>query len=227
MNENIYEKGTQGLIIGIMTSWFFYVINSNKFNTIQKTILCITTPFLPLSLILAIIFYFSNKSNVFKNEQEKTIIKKSQKEEALKDLYNKGILSKEEFELKSDKLNKDNIEEIIKFSAEFKNLKKLFDSKILTEKEFTEKTELLKLKQIERAYRKENNNEENVNAAKPICEIQTNRGIIKIELLFDGASPAINNKVYQNDLPAIDGKYRLGFMHNLLVKNGKIVDIIA
>ena len=55
---------------------------------------------------------------------------------------------------------------------------------------------------------------------KPIGFFQTDKGEIKVELNFNGASPAMNNKVYQNDILAKDGKYKLGFMNYILINKG-------
>ena len=52
----------------------------------------------------------------------------------------------------------------------------------------------------------------------------TDKGKIKVELNFEGAFPAINNKVYQNDVPAKDGNYKLGFMSYLIIKDGIVYD---
>lgn len=60
---------------------------------------------------------------------------------------------------------------------------------------------------------------------KPIGEFETDKGKIKVELNFEGAIPALNNKVYQNDTPVQDGKYKLGFMNYLIIKNGIIIDM--
>lgn len=61
--------------------------------------------------------------------------------------------------------------------------------------------------------------------SKPIGLFKTDKGEIKIELNFVGAVPAMYNKVYQNDDIAKDGKYKLGFMNYIVVKNGIIVDL--
>lgn len=60
---------------------------------------------------------------------------------------------------------------------------------------------------------------------KPIGLFQTDKGEIKVELNFEGAIPAISNNVYQNDEVATDGKYKLGFMNYIVIKNGIIVDL--
>lgn len=60
---------------------------------------------------------------------------------------------------------------------------------------------------------------------KPIGFFRTNKGEIKVELNFEGAIPAINNNVFQNELPAKDGKYKLSFMNYIVIKGGSIVDL--
>lgn len=62
---------------------------------------------------------------------------------------------------------------------------------------------------------------------KPIVKYRTDHGEITIELNFENAIPAMNNKVYINDLPAEDGKYKLGFMDYIIVNNGIIVDLTS
>jgi hypothetical protein len=61
--------------------------------------------------------------------------------------------------------------------------------------------------------------------SKQIRTNQTDKGEIKIELTFGKVIPLTNNKVYQNDSPASDGKYKLDFMHYIIVKNGIIIDL--
>lgn len=58
---------------------------------------------------------------------------------------------------------------------------------------------------------------------EPTKIVYTDKGIIQIELEF--GIPSLNNKVFQNNLPAKDGKYKLGFMNNILVKDGIIVGL--
>ena len=62
---------------------------------------------------------------------------------------------------------------------------------------------------------------------KFIRSFKTNRGDVTIEVNFEGAMPAINNKVFQNDTFAQDGKYKFGFMDYIIVKNGVIVNFTA
>lgn len=70
-----------------------------------------------------------------------------------------------------------------------------------------------------------------INSAKTILKpsrmFPTDIAVITVELNFEEAIPAINNKVYINNEPAKDGKYKLGFMNFLIIKGGKIVNITA
>ena len=104
MNDNLYVKGIQGFFIGAIILWFFYIVQSERFNTLQKVIICITAPFLPLSLLIAIFFYLLNRSNIFKSKQTINNEKSVKNAIALKDLLDKGILSKEEYEEKNKQL---------------------------------------------------------------------------------------------------------------------------
>lgn len=62
---------------------------------------------------------------------------------------------------------------------------------------------------------------------RSIGVFKTNKGDIKVELHLAGGYPAINNKVFQDDKPAQDGKYKLGFMNYIIVKDGVIVNFTA
>lgn len=57
---------------------------------------------------------------------------------------------------------------------------------------------------------------------------KTSKGKIYIEQAIDPSNtytrnPSIDDLVFQNDNPAPDGKYRLGFMNHIMVKNGGII----
>lgn len=53
----------------------------------------------------------------------------------------------------------------------------------------------------------------------------TNKGLIKIGLLYENAAPCIGNLVSNDDMPVPDGKYRLGFMNYIIIKGGIITDL--
>lgn len=74
-----------------------------------------------------------------------------------------------------------------------------------------------------------NNTSQTKNSSKPkfIRSFKTNKGDVTIEVNFEGAMPSINNKVFQNDISAKDGKYKIGFMDYIIVKNGVIVNFTA
>jgi len=62
---------------------------------------------------------------------------------------------------------------------------------------------------------------------KPFGVFKTDKGDINVELNFKGAIPAMNNKVFKNDVLAKDGKYKLGFMNYIVIRNGIIVDFTS
>lgn len=65
------------------------------------------------------------------------------------------------------------------------------------------------------------------NNDKPIGLFQTDKGEIKVELNFEGAIPSMNNRVYQNNTLAKDGKYKLGFMNYIIIRGGTIIDMTS
>ncbi len=70
-----------------------------------------------------------------------------------------------------------------------------------------------------------NNYQQESKLNKPISDFKTDKGLIRVELNFKDDIPAMDNKVYQNGSPAKNGKYRLGFMDYIIVRNGLIVDL--
>jgi hypothetical protein len=72
------------------------------------------------------------------------------------------------------------------------------------------------------AFANENNR---TNYQRHLGFFQSDKGEITVELNYEGAAPKLNNKVFQNNVLAKDGKYKLGFMYCLLVKDGFIEDI--
>lgn len=77
--------------------------------------------------------------------------------------------------------------------------------------------------QSENDSKNHNNSREKTNPNKPIGVFNTDKGVIEVELNFNGAEPAINNRVFQNGKKAKNGKYKLGTMNYIVVKNGVIV----
>lgn len=58
----------------------------------------------------------------------------------------------------------------------------------------------------------------------PLGTFRTNKGEISVELNFTDAYPAINNRVYQGERIAENGKYKLGAMNYIVVHDGIIID---
>lgn len=143
-----------GAIVGLATASSIYIYNSNKFNSVQKTILLICVLFPPaqwigILIVLAYNNYIENNS-VEKVNQRKTEQKTNNlnsQVESLKDLKQKGILTDEEYLQKIEKLEAEKAKQDLKNSTEYKQLKDLFDLGVLTKVEFENK--INKLKNIE------------------------------------------------------------------------------
>ena len=60
---------------------------------------------------------------------------------------------------------------------------------------------------------------------RPLEKFKTDKGDIFVELLFENANPCLNNKVFQNNIPAENGKYKLGFMDYIIIKDGIVIDM--
>jgi uncharacterized membrane protein len=143
-----------GAIVGLVTASSIYIYNSNKFNSVQKTILLICILFPPaqwigILIVLAYNNYIENNS-VEKVNQRKTEQKTNNlnsQVESLKDLKEKGILSEEEYKSKVEKIEAEKAKQDLKNSTEYKQLKDLFDLGVLTKDEFENKVN--KLKNIE------------------------------------------------------------------------------
>lgn len=56
-----------------------------------------------------------------------------------------------------------------------------------------------------------------------LVKYDTDCGEIIVDQEFDRGSPEKNEMVFQNDLPARDGKYKMGFMWYIYVKDGRVV----
>jgi hypothetical protein len=140
-----------GAIVGLVTASSIYIYNSDKFNSIQRTILLICIIFPPAQWVGILIVLAYNKQ-IENNSVEKILEKKIEQKtntlksqvESLKDLKEKGILSEEEFKSKVEKIEAEKEEQNIKNSNEYKQLKSLLDSKILTKEEFESKVKLIK-----------------------------------------------------------------------------------
>ena len=135
-----------GVIIGLVTASSFYIYNSNKFNSTQKTILLICILFPPAQWlgILIVLAYNSYKVNnsvekVTERKVEEVKINLDNSISSLKDLRDKGILTDEEYKTKVEKIEAEKEEQILKSSSEYKQLKSLLDNGILTKEEFENK----------------------------------------------------------------------------------------
>lgn len=145
-----------GAIIGLVTASSFYIYNSNKFNSIQKTILliCILFPpaqWLGIIIVLAYNNYIENNSveKVTERKIEQKTNTLNSQAESLKDLKEKGILTEEEYSQKVNRIEQEKKEENLKNSQEYKQLKSLFDSGVLTKEEFESKIGIIKTKTSE------------------------------------------------------------------------------
>lgn len=140
-----------GAIIGLVTASSFYIYNSNKFNNTQKTILLVCILFPPAQW-LGILIVSAYNSYIENNSVEKVTERKVEQKantlnsqiKNLKDLKEKGILTEEEYNQKTNKIDSEKKEENLKNSQEYKQLKSLLDSRILTKEEFEDKLIVLK-----------------------------------------------------------------------------------
>ena len=135
-----------GLIVGLVTASSFYIYRSEKFSSVQKTILLICVIFPPaqwlgILIVLAYNNYIENNSveKVAERRNENKINTINSQVKSLKDLKEKGILTNEEYNQKVEKLEAEKAEHNLKNSTEYKQLKSLLDSGVLTKEEFESK----------------------------------------------------------------------------------------
>lgn len=140
-----------GAIVGLLTVSSIYVWQSESFTKTQKIILLVLIIFAPLQWLGILIFSIYNKIQLENSperiEEKKTENLKSKLDstiENLNDLNQKGILTDEEFQQKTAKLEAEKAEQDLKNSTEYKQLKSLLDNGILTKEEFENKINLLK-----------------------------------------------------------------------------------
>lgn len=145
-----------GIIVGLTFASTVFILKSDYFTKSQKIVLGILFIFPPAQWVLAIILGIWNKNNNvsigFKVDKTKNSIKD------LENFKNQGILTEEEFELKTSQLIVRKQTEFFEKSDEYKSLKKLRSENILTEQEFREKADLLKTKilnEVEKSESKE------------------------------------------------------------------------
>lgn len=70
-----------------------------------------------------------------------------------------------------------------------------------------------------------NRSKKTYSKAKFQKEFETDKGSVIVNLNFENAIPAMGNEVFQNKQAAKDGKYKLGFMNNIVVRYGLIIDL--
>lgn len=145
-----------GFIIGLLITSTLYIYNSNKFNSYQKGFLYFCILFPPLQWVSIVIILIFNKlklnSSVDGIATSKTKLKFKEYNiqlQNLKELENRGIITENEFNEKSNDIKKLRIESKLKLSPDFKKLKELFDSDILTEDEFNNKVQILRKNMIQ------------------------------------------------------------------------------
>ena len=139
-----------GVIVGLATASSFYIYKSEKFSSIQKTILLICVIFPPaqwlgILIVLAYNNYIENNSveKIAERRNENKINTLNSQVESLKDLKEKGILTEEEYKTKVKKIEAEKTEQNLKNSIEYKQLKGLFESGVLTKEEFESKIKRL------------------------------------------------------------------------------------
>ena len=142
-----------GIIVGLTIGTSLFVYNSDRFNKIQKTFLLICIVFPPLQWIsiLVILGYNSYKKETsFTVREAKSINKKSsgyeEKIESLKDLKQRGIVTEEEYNIKTEKLKNLKFDSQLKLSEDYKKLKSLYNEGILTNEEFERKLDIIRVK---------------------------------------------------------------------------------
>lgn len=141
-----------GIIVGLTIGTSLFVYNSDRFNKIQKTFLLICIVFPPLQWIsiLVILGYNSYKKETsFTVREAKSINKKSsgyeEKIESLKDLKQRGIVTEEEYNIKTEKLKNLKFDSQLKLSEDYKKLKSLYNEGILTNEEFERKLDIIRV----------------------------------------------------------------------------------
>ena len=139
-----------GAIVGLATASSFYIYKSEKFSSIQKTILLICVIFPPaqwlgILIVLAYNNFIENNSveKITEIKNENKINTLNSQVESLKDLKEKGILTSEEYNQKVEKLEAEKAEQDLKNSIEYSQLKSLLDSGVLTKEEFENKIEFI------------------------------------------------------------------------------------
>lgn len=184
-----------------------------------------------IGLLVGIVFVVSGYLKNRKTKQQKAIEKKSVSQQesfnvkinSLKQLKEKGILTDQEYESKTKKLEEDNLTKSLENYEEYKQLEALYEDGILTKEEFESKVEILKNKINTK---EETVTEEEEQFFEGLC-IFTNedldfgfkneQGQIIIEPIYEYAEN------FNNGLALVRTNSKFGFID----RNGKIViDII-
>lgn len=206
-NESSKKMGV-AVIVGLVLSSTLYIWNSESFNTTQKIILSILALFFPLQWAGIVICLIYNNYKKAQTKEYKTETKINATIDNLNSLKEKGILNEEEYQNKVNKLNIEKAEQDLKNSTEYKQLESLLNSGILTQDEFESK---IKLISSEINAKLEEKNKYQV--------YKTNQGVFKVERCIE----LTGQKIYKDDEVAPDGKYHLGYMTFIHVKNGIII----
>lgn len=211
-----------GAIVGLVTASSFYIYNSYKFNSLQKTVLLICILFPPAQWlgILIVFAYNSNKEN--NTVERKTEKKLDSTISNLVELKEKGILTEDEYISKINQIELEKEDNFLKNSKEYNQLKNLLDSDILTKNEFENKIILLKESIKNSTINKENNFVESLNT-QTVNRKTTDNQILKI---VSKNYETIGDSVFINDKIAPDGIYIYKlYTHKLVVENGKIKEL--
>lgn len=213
-----------GLIIGLITASSIYVWNSDEFTKEQKVFLLIAVIFAPAQWLGILVIKYYNNHKFEKTPERKTEKKLDSTISNLTELKEKGILTEEEYNAKVEKIDADKTEQSLKNSLEYKQLKSLFESGVLTKDEFESKIQLLQdIFNKKTITHKIDDTTENKNS---------NLNHIRKIIIKDGTELTIHSyftsglregdKVFINNHPASNGKYKLGWMDYIIVENGEI-----
>lgn len=148
------ERILIGAIVGVGTVSSIYIWKSENFSKAQKAILLVCILFLPLQWILVAIMHTYNRKNeiVLGFKQDKSV----KNLEKLKHLKSSGILSNEEYKIKTKKLKTEFNLYDVKKTKEYKALSNLNKQGILTNVEFDEKVKSLLNKRVQYTHKKSN-----------------------------------------------------------------------
>lgn len=148
-----------GILVALTFTSTIYILRSEHFTYIQKTILGILFLFPPGQWVLALIIgLYNNKSTTVNIQKNRDDDKQYRELVRLREI---GILSDEEYDEKHKKVFVSQISKDFYNSSEYKSLLKFKEKEILTEEEFINKSELLKNKILNNAVKDLYGNENN------------------------------------------------------------------